>query len=55
MLRAEYGVTPSPALAVRLGRTEAAMMCRANLLGLVHGYNRRFAEAERAALAITFD
>ncbi len=54
LLRAEYGRTPNPVLAARLGRTKGAMMCRANLLGLVHGYIRPFADRERAALDAAF-
>lgn len=50
LLRAEYGKTPNPALAAKLGRTKAAMFTRANLLGLVHGYIRPFSAEETRAL-----
>lgn len=54
MLRENFGKIPSPELARMLGRTKAAMFCRANLLGLVHGYIRPFSEDEGSALDIAF-
>lgn len=54
LLRAEFGNTPSPELARKLGRTKAAMFSRANALGLVHGYLRPWTPDERRALGIVW-
>lgn len=53
-LKAEYGRTPTRALAAKLGRTKASITTRANVLGLAHGYIRPWSEAELTALAKAF-
>lgn len=53
-LRAEYGRTPTPELARRMGRTRASLTTRANIMGLVHGYQRPWSDDDRRALALAF-
>ncbi|CAN5371744.1 hypothetical protein BH10PSE14_BH10PSE14_04740 [soil metagenome] len=55
LLRAEFGKTNSAELAKKLGRSKAAMFCRANLLGLKHGYIRPFSDEEMRALQIAYE
>lgn len=55
LLAAEYGKTPTPVLAAKLGRKKAAVYCKANLLGLVHGYLRPFTDDEERAIRIAYD
>lgn len=54
LLRAEFGKTPSPDLAKKLGRSKGAMFCRAHALKLVHGYIRPWSDDELRALDIAF-
>jgi hypothetical protein len=53
-LREEYGRTPTPQLAKKLGRTKAAVFTRANVLGLQHGYIKSWDDGDHDALVIAF-
>ena len=53
-LRAEYGRTPTADLARSMGRTRASLTTRANVIGLVHGYQRPWSDDDRRALALAF-
>jgi outer membrane receptor protein involved in Fe transport len=46
---------PMDALATKMGRTKASLFTRANILGLVHGYHRKWTEEEIRALRIAHD
>ena len=54
-LRDLYGTMPMDALATKMGRTKASLFTRANILGLVHGYHRKWTEEEIRALRIAHD
>jgi len=54
LLRAEFGKTPSKELAKKLGRSPSAMITRAHVLGLHHGYIRMFTPGERRAIGIAW-
>lgn len=51
-LRAHYGKMPTPRLATALGRTKAAVLTRANVLGLEHGYISAWTNGDHDALEI---
>ena len=55
MLRAHYGKMPMDDLATRMGRTKASLFTRANVLGLVHGYQRAWSDDERRAVRLAHD
>lgn len=55
MLRDLYGTMPMDALATKMGRTKASLFTRANILGLIHGYHRKWTDEEIRALRIAHD
>jgi hypothetical protein len=54
-LRRDYGRVPTAELARQMGRSKAAILTRANVLGLAHGYIRPWSEEDKAALRIAHE
>ena len=51
-LREHYGKMPMDELATKMNRTKASLFTRANVLGLVHGYQRAWSDEERRAVRL---